>query len=211
MASSTNRTTFGGVTTLIPATAGGAIANLNGLANSAVVKTGNTYHLLVDGCFAAGPQWQLLHFTATALAGPWTPAPAAPLTSLEVIAGGIYGSPSVWIDPATGLIHLWFHGGSGNTPNNAYHATSTDWINWTVDDGPILAFVPGASQAEADQLADLDVQEVSGNTFVWFDVDNNVGGYWAQIGLAVYPGPRPKLVQVPPVLTLLAAVTPEGQ
>lgn len=149
-----------------------------------------------DGTWArlqeAGPTpWEIYLYTSPdALA--WTIGNAgAPLTSLQVAAGGMYGGPAIATDeegnPAPkfdGLYHVWGHAApnSGNLPTNIYHWTSPDLIAWTLT-APSPVLTHAGAGFEIDQVADPAVLVRDGVAFLFYDGDDNGAGA-ASIGIA---------------------------
>ena len=105
-------------------------------------------------------------------------------------SNGMYGGPS--ITRVKDVYHLWYHASlSGNLPTDIYHAWSLDGRTWQTDSPlPVLA---RTQSWEVDQVADPNVVEIGGRTFLFFDGDDNPGER-AAIGLATFDGPLQDLV-----------------
>lgn len=156
--------------------------------NRTVWKEGSTYYMLQE----AGPSvWQIYLYTSSDL-NTWSIQNSGnPLTTLQIAVGGMYGGPRVAevdgvVTPKVDSIyHLWYHAAnvSGVLPTDIYHATSTDRITW-VPNGPVLTHL--GSGYEADQAAGPCILQVGGDSFMFYDGDDNTAES-AAIGLATYP------------------------
>ena len=87
--------------------------------------------------------------------------------------------------PADGRYHLWYHAGAstGNLPTDVYHASSADLLQWVVSPGTPVLKHQGTGFAY-DQVAGPSPTSVGGQSFMWYDGDNNKAGA-AGIGLAL--------------------------
>jgi hypothetical protein len=139
-----------------------------------------------------GLQWLMLQ---EVMAGPWqiflynssdglswnVQNKGAPLSSLQLHSGGMYGGPRfASIDgtltprwPNDNLYHLWMHAtnSSGGLPTDIYHATSADLINWSVTPGPAVKHQ--GSGFEFDQCAGPVPLTVGNKAYLFYDGDNN--------------------------------------
>jgi hypothetical protein len=161
--------------------------------NRVVWREGASYFMLHE-VMAGGP-WQIFLASSTdGLAWAWLNG-GAPLKSLQLHEGGMYGGPRFasldgvltprWAED--GLYHLWMHctNTSGSLPTDIYHATSTDLLQWQVTPGPVLRHL-GGSTFEHDQCAGPVPLTVKNKAFIFYDGDNNDVGHCA-IGLATAP------------------------
>lgn len=141
----------------------------------------------------AGP-WQIFLYNSTDGLSWTVQNGGAPLSSLQLHAGGMYGGPRfASIDgtltprwPSDGLYHLWMHAtnSSGGLPTDVYHATSADLLSWEVTPGPAVRHQ--GSGFEYDQAAGPVPLTVGDKAFLFYDGDNNNVGSCA-IGLVVAP------------------------
>ena len=149
---------------------------------SIVIDDGGTWHMLAEGF--KSPIYKTYYWTSSDGIS-WTAGNGgAPLTSLQVASGGMYGGPFLWPVPVGGLWHLWYHAasGSGLLPTNIYHATSSDFVNWTqTTPNPVLTHA--GSGFEYDQVADPSIVVVGNTAYLFYDGDNNTTETGA-IGLA---------------------------
>ena len=157
--------------------------------NRVVWREGATFFMLQE-VMAAGP-WQIfLASSPDGLSWTWMHG-GAPLASLQLHAGGMYGGPRfASLDGALtprwesdGLYHLWMHAvnSSGGLPTDVYHASSADLLSWEVTPGPAVRHL-GGSTFEHDQCAGPVPLVVGGQAFLYYDGDNNDVGSCA-IGL----------------------------
>ena len=134
----------------------------------------------------AGPTpWEMYLYTSGDGAG-WALA-SGPLTSLRIVPGGAVGGPWMPIpQKVNGLYRLWYHAApvAGSLPTDIYRATSPDLINWTRT-GMELQH---AGNWEFDQVADPHPLEVNGQSYLFYDGDNNTTAV-CSIGMATSPGP----------------------
>ena len=109
---------------------------------------------------------------------------------------GFAGHANVWKDPATSLIHCWFHGTPTNNANltGIWHSYSADRTNWVCDAGnPVL---PSGTEINPGpvQIADADVRQYGGQTYIFYDTQAAGGIGAACINAAVFPGTLGMLV-----------------
>ena len=145
--------------------------------NSEIWQEGSTYYMLQEARVAS--QWQTYLLTSASLTTGWSFLNGGnPLTSLMPGVGYNYGGPMLaGGGPIGGTYHLYYHAGSGST-SDIYHATSTDRINWTIQNGGSPIVTHSGSTPETDQVADPDVHLLNGTWYMWLAaVDNtaNVG------------------------------------
>lgn len=97
-----------------------------------------------------------------------------------------------WVFRALDGYELWYHASTGGVlPTDIYHARSSDLMNWTVDStGPALRRTEGW---EVDQVADPSLVEAGGQTFLFYDGDDNPKAS-ASIGAAVFDGTLSELL-----------------
>jgi hypothetical protein len=143
--------------------------------NRTVWIEGATWYMLQE----AGPTpWEIYLYTSSD-GLTWTIANGgAPLTTLQVHAGGAYGGPAFSSNndvasqrprSARPTTSGTTRPGSGaHVPTNIYHATSTDRITWTqTSPAPVLTHT--GSGLEVDQVADPTLV-VSGTTaYLFYD------------------------------------------
>ena len=146
---------------------------------------------MLQEVLAAGP-WQIFLANSSdgGLAWSWMNE-GAPLRSLQLHAGGMYGGPRFASVDGTltprwardGKYHLWMHAtnASGGLPTDVYHATSEDLLQWAVTPGPAVQHLGGGS-FEHDQCAGPVPLSVGGRAYLFYDGDNNNVGSCA-IGL----------------------------
>jgi hypothetical protein len=177
-------------------------------ANSTIlIDPTGTWHMLVEK--NAGSFWEI-HYYTSANGITWTAQNSGnPLTTLQVHSGGTYGGACLLPYPINGLYHAWFHAspGTGVLPDDIYHATSPDFITWTIiGAAPVLA--RGSEPAGTDQLADPCVVEINGTSWLYYDLDNNTTST-ASIGVATIAATLHQVVSGSPV-NLTDPSTTEG-
>ena len=101
--------------------------------SASIIKIGSTYHMLVEG--RHGSIWETYYATSSALTSGWSLGNGgAPLTDLQIAAGGMYGGPNLTL-MSDGLVHCFYHAapGAGALPTNIYAATAStsDLTAWT--------------------------------------------------------------------------------
>lgn len=157
--------------------------------NRVVWKEGAAWKMLQEAMAAS--LWQIYLYTSSdGLA--WSIGNSGnPLSTLQVFAGGMYGGPNLRV--IGDLYHVWYHAtpNAGNLPTNIYHATSNDLITWT-QTGLVLEHL--GSGFEFDQVADPDIVEVAGTSYLFYDGDDNVPPESASIGLATFGGTVSQLI-----------------
>jgi hypothetical protein len=113
-----------------------------------------------------------------------------PLTSLEIGAGMYGGTRALY--KIQGIYNLWYHTSyTSDLPTDISHAVSTDLIHWTVVSGNPIFYRESESFPNGsfvDQVADPTIIESNGTTYMFYDLDNNVGSYQARIDMASYAG-----------------------
>lgn len=182
--------TSGGVTTSNPFTTFRVATSTDGIAwttqsssiaigsgktlwgNRTVWIESGTWYMLQE----SGPTpWEIYLYTSSD-GLTWSIANSgAPLTTLQVATGGMYGGPGLATDSTgantptfSGTYHAWYHAApaAGNNPTNIYHATSSDRITWTRT-GAVLTHT--GSGDEADQIADPSIVVVNGTAYLFYD------------------------------------------
>ncbi len=114
-----------------------------------VIFDGTTYHLYLIGGAGANPldnSWSVGHWTATELAGPWTPDPCNPVLEPEPGQwdGFTIGSIDVLYDGA--MFKMWYAATPGyHALANGGYATNADgWCDWDKHAGnPLAGLDPG--------------------------------------------------------------------
>lgn len=164
-----------------------ADAQSTGWASQGFLRDGATWWALVDGQYPGGILWRLNLFKSID-GGLRFHREAGPVDSLRV-GYGSYGSPRPLLNLG-GLFHVWYliAWNSSRAPTVLWHATSPDLLHWTPDPFRTLG-IPGSEMglARPDQVADPDLLERDGRTYLYYDtVDNSHGA--ARIGLAVHKG-----------------------
>ena len=147
------------------------------------VWNNGTWHMLIEAY--KSPRWQTYH--ATSSDGlTWTLGPL--VTSLQIGTGG-WGGPDV--HAINGVYWCWYHASTvpGNY-SNIYCSSSTDGVNWTF---PQLVLARSGTDYETDQVADPHVLEVNGQSFMFYDADDNTTNL-AAIKLLTFPGTLAQLV-----------------
>ena len=149
--------------------------------------------LMLQEVLAAGP-WQIFLYNSSDGLSWAVQNGGAPLSSLQLHAGGMYGGPRFFAAdgqltprwPTDNLYHLWIHAtnGTGGLPTDVYHATSGDLISWTVTTGPIVRHQ--GSGFEYDQCAGPVPLTWGAKAFIYYDGDNNNVGSCA-IGVVTAP------------------------
>lgn len=178
-----------------------------GLANSGVWIDGNgLWNLYVDIYGAVGdPQWTSTYWTSTD-GKSWTPVPDALPTLSNMkslwpsLPNGIFGSltPPLYMNSK---YYTWYLGGVGTVPTNLYRASSTN-VNgpWTIlNNNPVLLLsdeINISAIAPLDQLGDPDILEDNGQSYIYYDGDNNADASngKADIRLSIFNGLFSELV-----------------
>jgi hypothetical protein len=147
-----------------------------------VVFDGTDYHMYLLGgqtFFPWGSSWQVGHWTATDVAGPWRPDDYNPV--LQPGDPGEWdsftiGSTAVRFDGS--MFHMWYaaKAGAPGSPGETYvgYATSPDGSVWTKVAGPLPGLEPGDADA-------WDDGGVSPHT-VLFDEDDQLYKMWFSTG-----------------------------
>lgn len=149
--------------------------------NRVVWREGGDTWLMLQEAMAQGA-WQIYLFTSVDGLVWSIENGGAPLSTLQVHSGGMYGGPRFArlgsdLSPKfpDGLYHLWYHAGTdgGGLPTDIYHATSTDLLSWTISPStPVLTHA--GHGFEWDQVAGpVPVVAGEGPAFLFYDGDNN--------------------------------------
>ena len=109
---------------------------------------------------------------------------------------GFAGHANVWKDPATSLVHCWFHGTPTNNANltGIWHSWSVDRTNWISDAGNPVIAAGTEIQPGSVQIADPDIRQYNGQTYIFYDTTAAGGIGAADINAAVFPGTLGMLV-----------------
>jgi hypothetical protein len=189
------------------------MASLDKCGNTTVSMTavGGTYHMIEDGYFTDTTLYQPFHLTATSLNGPWTVDTASGrMTSLQPDAQGMYGGAQ--LVRLNSQWHVWYH----FTPYGGYNATSapnrlqpgvlvhavqnTGWSDWTQDATPVMNIRKYYTPSPDDQIADAQVYEFGGLTYLYADNDYNGVSIKAVVSVFTFNGTLADLVtQATPV------------
>lgn len=196
---SANGTTWAAPTTAI---ASGAVAGVNGWANSDLYFDGTSWFLFVEGNIGAGPvhQWAPYLFKNTAITGDgaWVVQNGgAPLSSLQVSGydNGYGQGLSIAEIDGTDTFQLgapyvlWCHASKATNPvtSDIMHAygVAPSFTTWT----PVSTFdlLHNGGTFEQSQAADPNVLQVSGKSYLFFTGENanTLAGY---INLATFDG-----------------------
>lgn len=149
-------------------TASGTVAQIQ---NTSVINDGGTYKMMFEGKDGSGSLWVMGYATATAAIGPYT-TNTFPLPTLQMNGGSASGP---WLTKNGSTYSLWYHASilnGANLPNDIFHATSTDLINWTPE---LIPKVRRTHRFEVDQAADPFVVTDPGSNvsyLFWDAVDN---------------------------------------
>lgn len=154
---------------------GTALANnaatwATGFQNTAVTILNGVWYMLVDGY--NGTTFELAYATSADGLTFTLGNSGNQISSLQVAAGGTYGSPELL--RLGGVWHAWYLAvnGTGNLPTDIYHATSSNLVAWTRSPtGPVLTHT-GISP-EVDQVADPDVIVQSSVAYLYYAAMDN--------------------------------------
>jgi hypothetical protein len=123
------------------------------------------------------------------------------LPSLQVHATKMYGGPHVLRSADGSKFMQWYHYGgdatlttTGNLPTRIAYAESTDLINWTILEAPVLGIQDKPSAwPDAQQAADADLFEDGGKTYLFFDYVDNTEPVKDQIRVLSFDGTKEQL------------------
>jgi hypothetical protein len=152
-----------------------------GMGNINVWVEGSTWYALYEACCTNG-DWESGLATSTDGAGAvWTKYSGNPILTSSTTSRS---DPHAY--KIGGTYYTWLHSGAnpGGLPTDIYFTSTTSLTSWTAavtDVFPRATFDEGANNPNG-QLADPDLLEVNGNTYMFYDADQT------QIPEAGYPG-----------------------
>ncbi len=161
--------------------------------NTSVYFDGSTYHLFFEAQDANG-NWQIGRATSSTPQGPYTETAGNPILAFQPPGFVNPQASGPYLVKIGSVFHMWYHSQpnliSGTVNSRIYRATSSSISGpWAIV-GP----VPGVGITESgagltlqDQTADPCVLEVSGSSYMWYDIDDNTNGA-AKICLATFSG-----------------------
>lgn len=165
-----------------------------GLVNTAVVKVGSTFYMLVEAYTgASAPTWQIGVATSSSVTGPFTMSGANPRTALQRSTNGSYGGPSMLHDGS--MYHVIHHAngnGDASTNDQIYYASSTDLVTFTADANPVGKI---ADELLAyDQFADATISTDGTSVFLDYAGMDNRTPFFGSILRATFAGTLSQLV-----------------
>jgi len=179
LSTSTNGTSWSTPTIVIPQH---DQAWSQGWNNSYVWQEGGTWHMLVEGM--NGGNLFLITLATSSDGLSWTFDSHHFLPSLQPRGNGTTGGP--WLEKLGSIYHLWYHGSSNgdNTPTDIYHATSTDLVNWTIQNNGNPIITHSGSGDEIDQVADPAIVVLNGQSYMYFEgVHNGTSTFKMELAL----------------------------
>lgn len=156
-----------------------------GWCNAFIALDGAVYRLVME-CFLGGGYAVLVATSADR--NTWSS-----FTQVNgLIVGGNRGTASTgYWEKENNLYHLFPHLGIGAPlPSEVFHATSPDFINWTVRESafPIKDEINTNGVRPVDQTADMRMLKINGIRYAYYARTNNIGEGKGDIALASFDG-----------------------
>lgn len=160
------------------------------LANTFLYKEGSTYYLFVEYFHSTDNVWYVGIATSTSPTSTFTMVSGF-IGAMQVVAGGSFSGSCV--KKIANRYHMWYHYASaaGNLPTKIAHCISTNLLDWARPYTTPVLDITETNFIANDQVADPDVHEYNGKTYMWYDADDNASyspAVRGAIALATFDG-----------------------